>query len=700
MPITGNTNYNDIENKRFVNVPADSEKQKQIIDELNKQNISFSALYSNKSITVTVEQEDLQKTKSLIDSFKDNTLEAKNEQAPAQQSNMQENIQNELRKLLLKMSSDPEMMKTFFAAQNSQDNAQQEKPQEPQEKEPINNIASEEKNQLAEVDTSKDSYKLLPIINSRVENQQNKLDNLVMKRELAESKISMQQERINNLSAKAERLETTNKMLKELMNNKLTPSFVKSAAQKAIKLNEDKISKIRSVKIPNRESKIEKQQDKVAKFDRQINLAQCKIDRYTSLNNVIKSFSLINNSDRRKQFASAMDNLQKSNVNLCNARIDISTAKISALTEKYNKSNDTAFKSATHKSIVRQKISRQKNIDKRNKLMGVVIPMTAQPEKVQDEALKQTEDFVNNEMKKDNVAFTELADNIAEAPLFILPEQSFAEPDPTQDFKRILPEIAAVMNVSVSELESKPLDIQNMLTLDYTNNYQSTPEEIRESLAAFITPDVRTEESIEQNKERAGLVMMESYGETAMIRLNENVTQQDVLNVLAAHPQNARDAFLALSEMGTQIDELKYAEFEQSEKCAYTISTDFNKDEVIVSEHNGGKGGLSEINRDDSYITSTHLSLSDVFVEKNFEAVTANPLENAEVAVEGNYDMIDGIINNTPPPKEAEKEQSNAAPATISMSLLFGNVDVANEIYAEQQKDNPKKEKNPMSIDD
>ena len=50
--------------------------------------------------------------------------------------------------------------------------------------------------------------------------------------------------------------------------------------------------------------------------------------------------------------------------------------------------------------------------------------------------------------------------------------------------------------------------------------------------------------------------------------------------------------------------------------------------------------------------------------------------------------------------KEAEKEQSNAAPATISMSLLFGNVDVANEIYAEQQKDNPKKEKNPMSIDD
>ena len=675
MPITGNTSFNNIENKTYINVQAETDKQNQIIDELNKQNIHFSALYSDKNITVTVDRNDMHKAKNAIDSIVNNALDEKTQQTPTKQTpvqekaetqqepsqtdRMQENIQNELRKLMLKLSSDPELMKSFFAAQNSQDTVQQTKTQAMPEKEPTTTLVQENKSVLAELDTSKENNQLLPIINSRVENQQKKLDNLSMKREFAESKISMQQERINNLSAKAERLETTNQMLKELINNKVTPAFVKSAAQKAIDVNSAKIAKIRSNKIPKREAKIEKQQDKVAKFDRQINLAHCKIDRYTSLNNVITSFSLSGNSERRKQFAEAMDNLHSSSVNLCNARIDISTAKISDLTEKYNNSKDTAFKSATHQAIIRQKINRQKNINKRNKLMGVVIPMTAQPEKVQEEALKRTEETVNNELKKDNITVSELADNVAAAPLPALPEKSFEEPDPLLDSTMLLAEIAPIMGVSVSELESKPLDIQTMLIDNYINSFESTPEEIKESLSKIITPDPRTEEQIEENQQKKKLVSLtyEAYND---------------------HDQMWDDQVTFYSTM----------------------------DGKFIAEHRSGYDG-STVVKD---LTADQVKQSIITIVEKYDDVRSddtqlmnnirnNPIKAAEELVEGNYDMIDGIINNTPVQQENDIP-AEEAPATISMSDLIGNVAIAEEIYDEQKKDDPQKDKNPLSIDD
>ena len=130
MPITGNTSFNNIENKTYINVQAETDKQNQIIDELNKQNIHFSALYSDKNITVTVDRNDMHKAKNAIDSIVNNALDEKTQQTPTKQTpvqekaetqqepsqtdRMQENIQNELRKLMLKLSSDPELMKSFM----------------------------------------------------------------------------------------------------------------------------------------------------------------------------------------------------------------------------------------------------------------------------------------------------------------------------------------------------------------------------------------------------------------------------------------------------------------------------------------------------------------------------------------------------------------------------------------------------------
>lgn len=487
MNYTGNIDYKQIKDRQYLTV--DTDKSSEIFNELNKQNILYSARYDETKLTVTFSKSEFDKVNEVI-----NDMVAAEQENKNTAQNAADKALEEIQRQLQEMQERQRRMEELAEKEKEQKSAQVQQDQSDGQAEPK---AESEKSIIP-----RESAKLLPIISSNVLKQEQKIEDLKVRRDSAEDKISIHQERIQHLTARAERLSTTNQMLAELMNNKLTPAVVKSSMQKIIMSNNKAIRKIRTEKIPKREEKIEKQQNKIAKFDRKINLAQCKLNRYTSLNNVITSFSLINNSDRRKQFAAAIDNLHKSSVNLYNTKIDISTAKISALTEKYNNSNDIMFKSVTHKAIVRQKISRQKNIDNRNKLIGVVVPMTSQPEKIKNEALEQTENFVNNELKKDNIVVAEFTDNVATAPLPALPEHSFVKPDPIQDINCLLPEIATLMDMSVAELESKPTDIKNMLVLDYTNNFESTPEAIQESLSAIIVPNNSVEKKLEENKQQ------------------------------------------------------------------------------------------------------------------------------------------------------------------------------------------------------
>lgn len=584
MNYTGNTDYKDIPNKQYLTL--DTDKQQDIISELNRQNIPFSARYDDEKITVTFSKSDFENVNAVINSVGKDVLQ---EQEQYKEANAVNLTIEELQQQMLRMQAEQESLRKQLDEKNNkqpQDVPQMEA--QPEQQSPTIEEKTEEKSvepipeptfDIQELNTEKDSYKLLPIISSKVENQQQRIDTLTAKKTVAEDKISIHQARINHLTEKAERLSTTSQMLKELVNSKMTPAFVKSAAEKVIKVNEDKIAKIRNEKIPTREAKIEKQQNKIAKLDRKINLTQCKLNRYTSLNKVITSFSLINNSKRRKQFSTAMDELHKNSVNLYNAKIDISTAKIVDLTDKYKKSNNITFKSAAMESITRQKISRQKCIDKRNKLIGVIVPMTQQSEKVQDEALRQTEKAVNDTLGKENVTVAEVVDNVAIAPLPALPEHCFVEPDPTPNVILMLPEIATVLDMSVSELESKPMDIKQMLVLDYTNNFESAPEDIQESLSAIINPNVSVEKNLENAKAEK---QIESNRPTEPVTQNQNIAQQS---------------------------EKKLLTMEQLE---------FLMDEAVPKE---------------------------------------NPLKTVEELVEGNANMIDGVINNESPKKEEPKKE-------------------------------------------
>ena len=211
----------------------------------------------------------------------------------------------------------------------------------------------------------------------------------------------------------------------------------------------------------------------------------------------------------------------------------------------------------------------------------------------------------------------------------------------------------------MSELESKPLDIQTMLIDNYINSFESTPEEIKESLSKIITPDPRTEEQIEENQQKKKLVSLtyEAYND---------------------HDQMWDDQVTFYSTMDG-----KFIAEHQSGYDGSTVVKDLTADQVkqsiitIVEKYD-------DVRSDDTQLMNN---------------IRNNPIKAAEELVEGNYDMIDGIINNTPAPQENDIP-AEEAPATISMNDLMGNVAIAEEIYDEQKKDDPQKDKNPLSIDD
>lgn len=111
------------------------------------------------------------------------------------------------------------------------------------------------------------------------------------------------------------------------------------------------------------------------------------------------------------------------------------------------------------------------------------------------------EKAVDNALNQENVTVSKIADKVIESALPEIPAHSLEEPKIIAD-NTLIPEIAVVMDMSVSELESKPTDIKQMLLLNYTNNYLSDPATLQESLSAIIKPNTTIESNIEQHKEQ------------------------------------------------------------------------------------------------------------------------------------------------------------------------------------------------------
>ncbi len=71
-----------------------------------------------------------------------------------------------------------------------------------------------------------------------------------------------------------------------------------------------------------------------------------------------------------------------------------------------------------------------------------------------------------------------------------------------KSYKSSLPEIANLLNTSVSAIEKYPSDIQKALCHIYADNYHSNQITIKQALGRVVQLNTETEKQIEQTKQK------------------------------------------------------------------------------------------------------------------------------------------------------------------------------------------------------
>lgn len=250
------------------------------------------------------------------------------------------------------------------------------------------------------------SQKLLPFLNAKAENHQSRINNLNEKIATREDKIARNEAKIEKLSEKADRLEDRNTMLRNTLGN--IP-----LVQKLIERSEAKIEDIRSVKIPKRESAIKKHQQKIGQFEGKREKIGHKLNRVVALNDVIKSFAISFNKERREVFTDAMDRFNAANV-------DCLTDKKNALVEKRNKLVEV-YNSPETSTVDRLNISdkvravNEKINDFEDKIHKLARPenhFAEQTNDMVDATMFATADTISNAVENGNVGMTELAETL------------------------------------------------------------------------------------------------------------------------------------------------------------------------------------------------------------------------------------------------------------------------------------------------
>ena len=197
---------------------------------------------------------------------------------------------------------------------------------------------------LQEKTSIQKSGKLLPFLNAKANFHAERIETLDRKIAVKQDKLASNKAAIDKLSAKADKLEDTNKMLKATIGN-----F--PIVRKMIESNEKKIQNIRENKIPKRQEKCSQHRQQIGKLTHKRDNIQHKLDRVTALSNVITSFAVGRNQERRQTFAKAMDSLNTANFRcLCDKRENLSVKK-NMLAEKYENTLSLAERMGIQKKI-------------------------------------------------------------------------------------------------------------------------------------------------------------------------------------------------------------------------------------------------------------------------------------------------------------------------------------------------------------
>ncbi|MGN0594138.1 MAG: hypothetical protein ACI4I6_03190 [Hominimerdicola sp.] len=232
--------------------------------------------------------------------------------------------------------------------------------------------------------------KLLPFLNAKAEYHKSRLQTLNDKRNTQISKLKKNKAKIEKLATKADKLEDMNKMLNILAEN--IPS-VKSFIER----NEKKIKDIRERKIPSREEKIKFHKTRISEIDKESEKIGHKLERNIALSDTVKSFTILNNEKRKKNFAEAMDRLNKSTC--------------ACISDKYSALSDVIAENPEKSEKLNPKL--EKLGQKFNKFSLLSPTYSRLNDEQINKAMKNTADVINKDIENGS-GISKLSENIVE----------------------------------------------------------------------------------------------------------------------------------------------------------------------------------------------------------------------------------------------------------------------------------------------
>ena len=260
----------------------------------------------------------------------------------------------------------------------------------------IQNNGKEENEMLTAESDFEKSEKLLPILDSKAEFHQNRINNINEKIARQSDKIARNHQKIDKLTAKADRLEDLNRILKETLGEM---PLVKSV----IENNTEKINAIRNERIPKRHEKINSHTEKVAALQEKKEIISHKLDRTVALSNTISSFSL-SGSKRREAFRASLDALHKATVRCLNDKINALEIKQFEIGENTSGSNLEQLKAAQKMNDISRKI---------NKLKSKITSYEEFDDDKTDKLIEHTAEIIGNSVDSDEISAASIAENIA-----------------------------------------------------------------------------------------------------------------------------------------------------------------------------------------------------------------------------------------------------------------------------------------------
>lgn len=231
--------------------------------------------------------------------------------------------------------------------------------------------------------------KLILVLNSVRERKQNKIENLNEKISACKEKISRQEMKIEKLTHRADKLAMANASLESLFK-----AHVPKPIQAIINANVKRFDRIMNELIPKRENKISNQLAKIERHTLKAEKAQCTVDKVESIHRIVKSFAMLDKSERRKEFSAAMDSLHSAEKRAVDFKIAKCDDKISALIQEYEAAPDYD-KNSINKKIKEQQSKKSILSEKAEKLTAIDKPFAEQSEDVIDKKIEAAENHID-----------------------------------------------------------------------------------------------------------------------------------------------------------------------------------------------------------------------------------------------------------------------------------------------------------------